>query len=73
MADRNPGTPLNPDQVSGAQGIPTDTILVQSHVMHVGNGEYHMCTPALIPVPVQHAQYSAHDVPFQKQQANYKP
>ena len=70
---RNPGEPLNPAQVSGAQGIPVDTILVQSHVMHVGNGEYHMCTPVVLPMPVQHAQYKSSDVPFQKQQTDYKP
>ena len=73
MTNRSPGTPLNPAQVAGAQGIPVDTVFVQSHVMHVGGGQYSMCTPVVLPIPVQHAAYRSSDVPFIPMRTDYKP
>lgn len=73
MAENNPGAPLNPSQLAGAQGLPMDTILVQSHIMNVGNGQYSMCIPALLPVPIQHAEYKFSDVPCMPFRADYKP
>lgn len=72
MTNRNPGIPLNPTQVTGAQGLPVDTIYVQSHVMHVGTGQYNLCTPAVLPVPIQHATYRSSDVPFTPMRTDYK-
>lgn len=73
MADRNPGTPLHPEQVAGAQGLPMGNFVVPSHAIYPGNGQYHTDIPVLLPVPIQHAQYNAHNVPFTPQKTDYKP
>ncbi len=74
MSDRSPGDALNPEQVSGVQSaLPTPGFLIQSHVMHVGGGSYAMNTPVLLPVQLDHAQYTSSDVPFQQLSTDYKP
>lgn len=73
MADRSPGDPLNSGQVAGVQGaLPTNGFLVPSCVKLVGYGLYHMGIPTVVPVQLDHAQYKSSDVPFQKQQTDYK-
>lgn len=71
---RNPGEPLNPAQVAGVQeALPMDTLYIPSHIMQVGGGTYAMNIPVLLPVPIQHANYNSHDVPFAPQRTDYRP
>jgi len=73
MTHASPGDPLNPAQETSAEGLPGGGFLIPSHVMNVGSGQYSMCTPVLLPVPLQHAQYKSTDVPFRPLRADYKP
>lgn len=73
MADRSPGEPLNQSNLPISQGLPYDGFVVPSHDMHVGNGQYQMMTPSLVPVQLDHAQYKSSDVPLKKLITNYKP
>jgi len=72
MTHANPGEPLNPTQGTSAEGLKVSGFLISSHVMHVGSGQYSMCTPVLLPVPLQHAQYKSTDVPAQSLRADYQ-
>lgn len=71
---RNPGDPLNPAQLAGVQeALPMDSFIIPSHSVYTGGGSYAMNVPVLLFVPVQHANYNSHDVPFVPQKTNYKP
>lgn len=70
MAD-NPGQPLNPSQLAGAQGISTSGFTIPNHTLRPGTGAYNLEQYAPFTFPVDKANYRASSVPLQPLRADY--
>lgn len=73
--NRNPGQPLNPSQVAGAQGIAQSSLPVPVYSNPASGAQYNTDGGPQAPymMPVQKATNAVSNVPFAPKRTNYKP